>query len=197
MPQLISDCLCDILEHLENDKTTLFSCLLVNRIWCEIAVRILWRDGLKYKTKSYITLISCLPKESIEILHDNEIMISIPSSKSPMFNYATFCKYLSINMIRYNVRSLIENQGKTVWKQDLKKRKAHILIHEILNLFMSKISSLKFLYLYSTNLFIETLTTYPGAENCLRNLSGFICSSDSDSNFIYQLSQICNNLLSL
>ena len=75
MSKLIVDCLYYILEYLEDDRATLFSCLLVNRLWCEVAIRILWRNGLTYNTKSYITLIACLPKESIEILHDNGITI--------------------------------------------------------------------------------------------------------------------------
>jgi hypothetical protein len=36
--QLPTDCLSDILKHL--DRRTLRSCLLVNRLWCEISVRI-------------------------------------------------------------------------------------------------------------------------------------------------------------
>ncbi|PKY37566.1 hypothetical protein RhiirA4_438763 [Rhizophagus irregularis] len=42
--QLPTDCLNEIFEYLEEDKITLRSCLLVNRLWCEIAVRILWRN---------------------------------------------------------------------------------------------------------------------------------------------------------
>ena len=44
MFQLLADCLYEIFEYLEDDKVTLHSCLLVNRLWCEIAVRILWRN---------------------------------------------------------------------------------------------------------------------------------------------------------
>ena len=41
---LPSDCLNEIFENLEKDKTTLHSCLLVNHLWCEVSVEILWRD---------------------------------------------------------------------------------------------------------------------------------------------------------
>ena len=63
MSQLIADCLYCVLEYLENDKVTLYSCLIVNRLWCEVAVRILWRNGDNYNTKNFITLIACLPKK--------------------------------------------------------------------------------------------------------------------------------------
>src|SRR3954471_8748001 len=90
------DCLNEIFEFLEEDKVTLHSCLLVNRLWCEISVRILWRDVLSFKYASYQsdvssqilnTLISCLPNESKELLQKNEISISTPTSKYPLFNY--------------------------------------------------------------------------------------------------------------
>src|SRR5688572_18337612 len=105
------DCLNEILENLEGDKITLHSCLLVNRLWCEISVRILWRDIWDFKhfvsyehqpkVASLIlsTLIACLPNESKELLHKNEIFISTPTSKLPIFNYPEFCRVLSINEI--------------------------------------------------------------------------------------------------
>ncbi|GBC12424.2 hypothetical protein GLOIN_2v1873867 [Rhizophagus irregularis DAOM 181602=DAOM 197198] len=34
LPYLIDDCVYDILQYLQNDGTTLFNCLLVNRFWC-------------------------------------------------------------------------------------------------------------------------------------------------------------------
>ncbi|PKC09621.1 hypothetical protein RhiirA5_415418 [Rhizophagus irregularis] len=77
--QLIFNCLNCVFEILEYDKNTLFSCLLVNRQWCDISVRILWRDVWNFQNddydyKPYVstsivnTLISCLPKESKDLL---------------------------------------------------------------------------------------------------------------------------------
>src|SRR5687768_14866493 len=108
MAYLLSvDCLNEVLEYLEEDKISLYSCLLVNRFWCKISVRILWRDAwsFKYSTNLKVasailsTLISCLPNESRDLLHKNEIFISTPTLKPPLFNYASFCKVLSIGTI--------------------------------------------------------------------------------------------------
>jgi hypothetical protein len=41
MSQLPADCLNEIFENLENEILTLHSCLLVNRLWCEVSIRIL------------------------------------------------------------------------------------------------------------------------------------------------------------
>ncbi|CAG8641286.1 11469_t:CDS:2 [Funneliformis mosseae] len=68
MTQLTVDCLSDIFEYLENDKETLYSCLLANRLWCE----------------------------SRALLHENGISITTPTLNPPLFNYLSFCKVLSI-----------------------------------------------------------------------------------------------------
>ena len=63
MSQLPVDCLNEIFEHLENEKVgivTLRSCLLVNRIWCKISVRILWRDVQYYCSFNFRTLMACI-----------------------------------------------------------------------------------------------------------------------------------------
>jgi len=75
--QIPADCLNEIFEYLK-DKMDLRSCLLVNRLWCEVSVRILWTT-----IQNYNTLIACLPNESKQVLHKNEIMISTSTSKPP------------------------------------------------------------------------------------------------------------------
>src|SRR4051794_36676887 len=107
MSQLSADCLNGIFECFEDDKVTLHSCLLVNRLWCEVAVRMLWRSDWAQSTMSFNTLIACLPKESKEILHENGIIISTPTSKPPMFNYPAFCKVLSVDEVNYEIGQVL------------------------------------------------------------------------------------------
>ena len=97
MSQLSADCLNEIFEYLDNEKFTLYSCILVNRLWCEVSVRILWKNVYNYNKRTYNTLISCLPNESKEILSKNGIIISTQTLKPPIFNYAGFCKVLIIS----------------------------------------------------------------------------------------------------
>src|SRR5438128_974683 len=110
MSQLSFDCLNEIFEYL-GDKVTLHSCLLVNRLWCEVAVRFLWKDTRNYNTTNIITLIACLPNESKKLLRDNGIIIPPPTSKPPMFNYAAFCRSLSTSSINSNIHALIINKS--------------------------------------------------------------------------------------
>src|SRR4051794_22775605 len=44
---LPADCLEEIFNELLTDKKTLFSCLLVNRLWCETVVDKLWQQPFR------------------------------------------------------------------------------------------------------------------------------------------------------
>src|SRR5688572_11638434 len=100
--QLPVDCLNEIFEYLEEDKTSLHSCLLVNRLWCEVVVEILWRNIFQHNVyfpyqrqvslplTALSTLLACLPNESKDLLHVNRILILTPTSKPPLFNYISF-----------------------------------------------------------------------------------------------------------
>ena len=176
------------------DEVTLHSCLLVNRLWCEISVRIIvWKDVCDYSTWKFRTLIACLPNESKEILYENGIIISTPISKSPTFNYASFCKILSINKVHYMIEKLLNNQ-QSISPQNLKNN-THILVREIHKMLMNQISSLKRLdFLQYKNI---TFTFYPEAKDCLKNLSELHCNSSNSPEFFYHLllnSKVYKNL---
>src|SRR5581483_6078888 len=115
MPSLPFDCLNDIFEYLKNEEVTLRSCLFVNRLWCESAVKFLWKN---VQNANFITLIAFLPDESLEFLYNNGIIIQTPTSNSPMFNYASFCKILDIHVVISKIKKLLRNQL-SISKQDL------------------------------------------------------------------------------
>ncbi|RIA97863.1 hypothetical protein C1645_871098 [Glomus cerebriforme] len=193
MSQLLADCLDEIFEYLEDDMTNLHSCLLVNRLWCEISVKIFWRSVLNYCTSNFRTLIACLPNESKEILNRNGINISTPTSKPPIFKYASFCKILSIYRFHYKLELFLKDQ-RTISLQNLNNN-AYIITQEIFKLYFNQIGSLKKLDLWQYPNIIFNF--YPGAKDCLKNLTELHCSSNFSSDFFYQLSKICHNILSL
>src|ERR1041384_2503979 len=156
MSQLPADCLNEIFEYLEEDKVTLRSCLLVNRLWCEVSVRILWRS-----IRNYNTLIACLPTESKEILSENGIITS--TLAAPTFNYPSFCKVLSVFRVYNEIEKLFKN-------------KRSIVIQEIFKLLMNQISLKKLVIyrpLYQPLYNIPKFTSFPGA-----------CQSDIDSELL-------------
>ncbi|CAI2163524.1 15598_t:CDS:1 [Funneliformis geosporum] len=208
--QLPADCLNEIFEYLEEDKITLHSCLLVDRLWCGVSVRILWRDVWTFKytipiqyrldvpSQIFNTLIACLPNESKELFYKNGIFIAAQAWKPSLFNYASFCKNLSIREVDLMIRYSVEKQQYST-SHNLNFNK-YLVLQEILKMYMSQISSLKSLdYDLEISKTVQNIlfTYFPGAKGCLANLSIFSCDSNICSEFFYQLSQICHNIQAL
>ncbi|RIA88924.1 hypothetical protein C1645_825605 [Glomus cerebriforme] len=198
--KLSTECLNKIIEYLEEDKINLYSCLLVNRFWCRISVRILWMNIWNYEyniiyqhetrvaTSIFSTLIACLPNESKETLYKNKIFISTPTPNPPIFNYVAFFKVLSINWIYKITRfGLDSNQISQI----------SITSKEIIKMFINQLSSLKKLIYcdYHNGLFNNI--SFPYKPDYLVDLSELCCSSSINSEFFYQISQNCCNLQSL
>src|SRR5688572_21637937 len=116
MPHLIEDCLRIIFTELQYDRRSLYSCILVNRFWCKIAILILWKDPnpYNYNTSSYNTLIYFLPEFSKQLLIDNNIILpSTAFSNKPLFNYISFFSNISAGFINKMVKSLIKKEVKS------------------------------------------------------------------------------------
>src|ERR1043166_8648700 len=165
MSKLPADCLNEIFEYLEGDEVTLYSCLLVNRLWCRVSVRILWRS-----IRNYDTLISCLPNESKKILYENGITISSSILKPPTFNYASFCKVLSIDQVDCKIEQLLKNQRSNS-PQSLND-KMYIVTREIFKFLTDhQICLRKLVFDSSVNIRNFTLDSS-------KNLAKFRCNSD-------------------
>ncbi|CAB4393063.1 unnamed protein product [Rhizophagus irregularis] len=146
------------------------------------------------------TLIACLPNESKDFLINNGA--SIPISNPPLFNYASFCKVLSIPHLSIEDHKILT----------IKNPKNYLIVQEILKMFMEQIPSLKQMdfcfekdyydyYNYYNKLYTKynvlDFINFPGANDCLKNLSKLICYSYINSEFFFQLSKICHNINSL
>jgi hypothetical protein len=178
----------EIFEYLADDKFALYSCSLVNRLWCEIAVRILWRNVWNYSNSYFRTLISCLPNESKEILLKNGIVIPTPT---PTFYYASFCKTLLVRQIFHKLELFLKTL-QSISPENLK-ASTNIVGQEIFKMLTTQVTSLKQLeiFQFTTTNFISTFV----AKDNLRNLSHLYCSSDISPEFFYQLAQICKKIL--
>ena len=78
MPKLIKDIIFLILEELQNDRKALYSCLMVNRTWCETTVPILWKNPLilcpaENKSILFDVILLHLSEESRDTLKNHEI----------------------------------------------------------------------------------------------------------------------------
>src|SRR5581483_4010931 len=126
---------------------------------------------------------------SKKILYENGIIISTPTSKSPTFNYASFCKVLSITRIRYLTEKVLRNQ-QPISLQNFNNN-TYIVIQEIFKMFMDQTSLKRLNFFPYQNI---NFTVYPGAKDCLKNLSELCCNSNVSYEFFYNLSHICHNI---
>src|SRR5688572_7415601 len=89
-----------LFEKLQNDSRSFFSCLLVNRSWCKIAIPILWRnpwcyeDNINYQEKGslYHIIFFSLSNDAKGLLTSQRFQL-LPSSNRPTsFDYLSFCR---------------------------------------------------------------------------------------------------------
>ena len=104
----------EILKHLQNDHSTLFTCLLINRIWCARAVPLLYENPFEkifiYKPKAFNlneiinknkhsiiwTLILCFDKMELSSLKNRSkpyIKMIYFDEYKPLFEYPKYIKY--------------------------------------------------------------------------------------------------------
>src|SRR2546429_8768089 len=101
-----------IIQNLRNDFNTLYSCALVNRFWCRLAIPLLWEDpfSIKYRENStcllldtYFLFLNDNDKSKIkDVEFDSNLNL-----RKPLFNYPSFIKTLSLSRIQLHVASYI------------------------------------------------------------------------------------------
>src|SRR6266542_4212305 len=106
MSKLNKDTLFLIFEELQDDSKSLFSCLMVNRLWCEIVIPILWMNpwnyyGINYSKKGYLfAIIAFYLSDNIkESLTRQGIQLPLTLHKSILFDYLSFCRSINVNTI--------------------------------------------------------------------------------------------------
>ncbi|KAF0501150.1 hypothetical protein F8M41_020115 [Gigaspora margarita] len=133
MPELMEK----ILNNLNNEIDSLYSCALVNRYWCKIAIPILWQDPFSFD-ESY----SFIPKYFSSLSEDTlkECGLTEKISKT-LFVYAKFLKVLDLDRFELMVKrwnriehfKYIEYIEQDDWKQS---PLINIIVNSLLKLFI-------------------------------------------------------------
>jgi hypothetical protein len=206
--KLNADCLLEIFEILESDQVTtqrsctLHSCILVNRQWCSIAMKILWKNPWNYRkdlecvTHTIInTYISTFSNESKEKLKENKIII-IPNeilTRKTVFNYAKYLTNLNLFHLEMTLESWFHNLLSSQQQQqqqmndendDVTKislRNYNFIFEELLiNFFNQSFRILSLNVSACRDISISSLTNSieqsSRAMDCLANLRYFRCS---------------------
>ncbi|CAG8514987.1 12832_t:CDS:2 [Gigaspora margarita] len=123
-PFLPADVLCQIFQNL-TDQKSLYSCLLVNRLWCATSVEYLWSKPFRFiytcnfisctchkesrisrSSKLIEIYLSCLTEKEKILLMENGIKLPI---ESPLFDYAGFIRYLDLDDFYIAIRDWMES----------------------------------------------------------------------------------------
>ncbi|GES89983.1 hypothetical protein GLOIN_2v1783316 [Rhizophagus clarus] len=183
MSNLNRDILYLIFEQLQDDTKTLYSCLRVNKTWCEVIVPILWKNPWKsLKKKNEILLlnviISHLSNVSRNKIGEHEILSNF--YQKPSFNYISYCKHLNLDEIQ---RIINENINKKS------------ILLEILNLFINE--NTRFTHLYMCKNFVHQIHLNHGAELCFSEIEFLSCSTGINDSVLTKLIESCNSIKEL
>ncbi|PKK74502.1 hypothetical protein RhiirC2_708830 [Rhizophagus irregularis] len=195
MIKLNTDCLNLIFDELQKDKNSLYSCLLVNKEWCNIVVPILWKEVSWYvddksEKKLFNTILSCLSLTSKKLLNDNNIKLPI-IKKPPIFNYISFCEFPEAEIVD-NIIEMVFEELNDNDENDEDKR--NLLEQEIYKLFVSQCEKIKELS-WETS---QPLPLFPGALKCFSKLKSLDIDMEYiDSKSLYEMSKISKNLYEL
>ncbi|RGB31929.1 hypothetical protein C1646_763510 [Rhizophagus diaphanus] len=184
MSKLNGDIFYLIFKELNNDKKTLYSCLLMNKTLCEIIIPTLWRNPWKHlnyqKVKVLLdVIISHFSDEKRNILRSQNIYFPTNPYKRPLFNYISFCKHLNLNVIR----RIVVNLG------------IDCILNEIICLFINE--NTKFTHLYIPRNFDHYIHLIPGAERCFSNIEFLSCYANIDYYLLDGLKTMCKSIKEL
>jgi hypothetical protein len=112
LPELISE----IIQYFQNDYKTLHSCSLVNRLWCHLAIPLLWEDPFSIPTisaRSYNFIgiyLHNLNDNDKKKLNEYGINYNLLPSNT-LFNYPRFIKCLNLDKINLSVEKWVTNRA--------------------------------------------------------------------------------------
>ncbi|GBB89116.1 hypothetical protein RclHR1_01580017 [Rhizophagus clarus] len=198
MSYLVEDCLIIIFNELRKKPSSLYSCILVNKYWCHVAMPILWEDpfelfngGSSSRHKLYNLIISLLPTPSKRLLLDNNI-IELPiqeSSNQPLFNYINFSSQVPSNFIDDMIKLLIKKEdGFNIIKETSQK---YLLEREVYKLFVSNCENIIH-FNWQTR---QPLSQFQGASTCFSQLRSLIIDLQFVTSIeLFAMAQICQNI---
>jgi hypothetical protein len=187
---LNKDILFLIFEELQDDSKSLFSCLMVNRLWCETVIPILWKNpwcykGINYSNKRslFIIIVHYLSDNIKEFVTEKGIQLSLAIHQSLLFDYLSFCRSINVDIIK----SIISIGSSLAYNQ-------FFMQQEFYYLFMKKCPELKYLDMKSIQ---HQIFYFPESKARLESLCELKCNTSIDSSYFYGLSHFCQYIQTL
>ncbi|PKY25684.1 hypothetical protein RhiirB3_440723 [Rhizophagus irregularis] len=188
MSKLSIDIFYLIFKEFLNDKKNLYSCLLINKTFCELIIPILWNNPWKFlklgKENSLLYVItSHLSDESRNNLCRDIFNHSHEEVKKPLFDYISFCKHLNLG--------IIQNIIDAVWI----KGEATNVKNKIFNLFINE--NMRISHLYIPYKFDIQIHHIPGAKSCFSEIEFLSCNTNIKDNIVTGLMETCKSIRKL
>ncbi|GBC47002.2 hypothetical protein GLOIN_2v1784096 [Rhizophagus irregularis DAOM 181602=DAOM 197198] len=103
----LPELLCEIIQYFRNDLSTLYSCVLVNKLWCRLAIPLLWEDPFSIYAQNFqfIDIYLCNLNEDDKTKFNEYVkqklanIESISNCSSTLFNYTSFIKCLNTHKV--------------------------------------------------------------------------------------------------
>jgi len=102
-----------ILQNLQDDHPSLYSCALVNRLWCRLTIPILWGDPFSFKFHKdsrfhfldiYLSFLTENDKNTLRELGLGYERIDALSSIKPLFDYPSLIKVLDTSKVETTIK---------------------------------------------------------------------------------------------
>ncbi|PKY31547.1 hypothetical protein RhiirB3_449193 [Rhizophagus irregularis] len=174
----------NIIKYFQDDYSTLYSCVLVNRFWCRLSIPLLWKNPFSISTGNYNFIRIYLHNLNVELktkLNEYKINENLLLSNT-LFNYPSFLKYLNLSKIVTSVEKWFYTTR--IKNLDIKK----LIIMSLLKIFIKNEVNLHTLEI-EINLYIEYFDDI--LELILQNLN-FILNAKILKLFILK-SKLFNN----
>ncbi|CAG8610830.1 9225_t:CDS:1 [Funneliformis mosseae] len=205
MSKLPFECLQTIFHEL--DEKALYSSILVNRAWCQIAIPLLWSSPFHFLHKSdnnysmaiYSTSLSsnsstiliqtylrCFPEAIQASLIENGLMLppSIIQSLPPLFPYDKYIRSISYSKMYHVISEWFESEIDDLEDIDEREGLEYLVTEKLIRLFISSSLSITDLSLTDEDGIpsLPPISLFPNAENSLSKLVKFTCIGDYQYN---------------
>ncbi|RIA91679.1 hypothetical protein C1645_821688 [Glomus cerebriforme] len=204
----------EIIQYFRGDFSTLYSCILVNRLWCRLAIPLLWENPFSNHYKNYQNLqkfhyieiyLHYLNDYDKAKFNNHEIKINFLNTSNTLFNYPSFIKCLNtyeivqsilrrfdpkFNLVRYKIfQSTLNLIYMSLFE---------IFIDNEVNLHTFEIQINDYVFLDCFNCAFELILHNPNLICNIRNLKVLIDRSIADITkigfFLILLSSNCNSI---
>ncbi|EXX58752.1 uncharacterized protein OCT59_000314 [Rhizophagus irregularis] len=167
LPELVNE----IIQHFHYDYKTLHSCILVNKLWCHLAIPLLWEDPFSLKLpKNYHFIEIYLYKlnDDYKIKLDEYLTQNDIFPSNTLFNYPSFIQRLDA----YEIINSINEWARTIETSKTKaQRSGYFMRNKLLPLQM--INFTKLIYKSLFIIFIENEVNLHSFEVMLFNNTKF------------------------